>query len=36
VSGTHVDRATQVIAHAEPEIVKAVDEDRMSVTTPGG
>jgi hypothetical protein len=33
VSGTYVDRATKVLANAVPEVVKAVDEGRMGVTT---
>lgn len=33
VSGKTVDFATKVLQHAEPEIIKAVDEGRMAVST---
>lgn len=33
VSGTLVDHATRVLSRGEPELVKAVDEGRMSVTS---
>ncbi len=33
VSGKYIDYATKVINNAEPEVVKAVDEGRMSVVT---
>ena len=33
VSGKSVDFATKVLTKAEPEIIKAVDEGRMAVST---
>lgn len=33
VSGSYVDRATKVLEKGTPELIKAVDESRMSVTT---
>jgi hypothetical protein len=33
VSGKSVDHAARVLEHAEPEVVKAVDEGRMGIST---
>ena len=32
VSGSYIDRATKVVKNAQPEVVKAVEDGRMSVT----